>query len=77
MQCYGDRYIWINLLVMLFEIEEMDVVFDLFYQCVFYFVYGDVKIFVYDMICFSINIMCGCYGGCIFCFIIEYEGCII
>lgn len=58
-------------------IEEMDFVFGFYYVCVLYFKYGDVKILVYDMIKILVNIMCGCFGGCLFCFIIEYEGCII
>lgn len=55
----------------------MDSVFVLLYKCVLYLVYGNVCILVYEMICFLVNIMCGCFGGCFFCFIIEYEGCII
>lgn len=55
----------------------MDYVFDLFYVRLLYFVYVDVCFFVFDMIKFLVNIMCGCFGGCIFCLIIEYEGCII
>lgn len=55
----------------------MDSVFALLYKRVLYSVYGNVRISVYEMIRFSVNIMRGCFGGCFFCFIIEYEGRII
>lgn len=68
---------WINSFVISFFIEEMDSVFALLYKRVLYSVYGNVRISVYEMIRFSVNIMRGCFGGCFFCFIIEYEGRII
>jgi radical SAM superfamily enzyme YgiQ (UPF0313 family) len=36
--------------------------------------YGEAKIPAYDMIRFSVNILCGCFGGCSFCSNTEHEG---
>ncbi len=76
-QKHGTKEIWVNPPPIPLETDEMDSVFDLFYQRVPHPSYGDAKIPAYDMIRFSVNIMRGCFGGCTFCSITEHEGRII
>ena len=77
MQKHGDRYVWINPPAIPLQTDEMDAVYALPYQRVPHPAYGQSRIPAYDMICFSINIMRGCFGGCAFCSITEHEGRII
>lgn len=49
----------------------MDCIYDFFYICKVYFSYKEL-IFVFEMIKYLVIIMCGCFGGCIFCLIIVY-----
>ena len=76
-QRHGTKEIWVNPPPIPLETDEMDSVFDLFYQRIPHPSYGDAKIPAYDMIRFSVNIMRGCFGGCTFCSITEHEGRII
>ncbi len=55
----------------------MDYVFAMPFARVPHPSYGEQRIPAYEMICFSINIMRGCFGGCTFCSITEHEGRII
>jgi uncharacterized radical SAM protein YgiQ len=76
-QRHGDRDLWLNPPPIPLTTEEMDAVYDLPYARAPHPSYGDAKIPAWDMIKFSVTIMRGCFGGCTFCSITEYEGRII
>ena len=88
-QAHGEgitaRDVWINPPPIPLTTSEMDLVFDLPYARSPHPRYadangrhdGETKIPAWEMICFSVNIMRGCFGGCTFCSITEHEGRII
>ncbi|CAB5499513.1 UPF0313 [4Fe-4S] protein YgiQ [Bathymodiolus azoricus thioautotrophic gill symbiont] len=76
-QRHGERDVWLNPPPIPLSMQEFDSVFELPYTRKPHPTYGKLKIPAYDMIRFSINIMRGCFGGCIFCSITEHEGRII
>lgn len=76
-QRHDKRELWVNPPPIPLSTEEMDGVFDLFFQRRPHPSYGDAKIPAYDMIKTSVNIMRGCFGGCSFCSITEHEGRVI
>ena len=76
-QQHGQRQVWLNPPPVPMTTPEIDWVFDLPYSRVPHSSYGQERIPAYHMICNSINIMRGCFGGCTFCSITEHEGRII
>jgi len=76
-QRHGNRELWVNPPPIPLSTEEMDGVFDLFFQRRPHPSYGDANIPAYEMIKTSVNIMRGCFGGCSFCSITEHEGRVI
>ena len=65
MQAHGDRQVWINPPPVPLTTKELDAVFDLPYTRVPHRAYGEARIPAYEMIRFSVNIMRGCFGGCV------------
>lgn len=76
-QRHGNRELWVNPPPIPLSTDEMDGVFDLFFQRRPHPSYGDAQIPAYEMIKTSVNIMRGCFGGCSFCSITEHEGRVI
>ncbi len=76
-QKHGLHDVWINPPPIPLETEELDKIFDLPFQRRPHPSYGEAKIPAYEMICTSVNIMRGCFGGCTFCSITEHEGRVI
>jgi uncharacterized radical SAM protein YgiQ len=76
-QQHGERHVWLNPPPVPLTTREIDWVFDRPFSRVPHRSYGKARIPAFEMICNSVNIMRGCFGGCTFCSITEHEGRII
>ncbi|OOZ36411.1 YgiQ family radical SAM protein [Solemya velesiana gill symbiont] len=76
-QQHGKRDVWLNPPPLPLTTKELDRLYEFPYTRMPHPSYGDAKNPAWEMICFSIPIMRGCFGGCTFCSITEHEGRII
>lgn len=76
-QAHNQRDVWLNPPPLPLTTPEMDYVYDLPYARSPHPSYVATKIPAWEMICHSVTIMRGCFGGCTFCSITAHEGRII
>lgn len=73
-QPVGSRFVVVNPTYPTMSTERLDAVYDLPYTYQPHPKYRGKRIPAYDMICFSVCLHRGCFGGCSFCTISMHQG---
>ena len=73
-QPVGNQYVVVNPPYPTMSTEELDAIYDLPFQYHPHPKYKDKHIPAYEMICFSVCMHRGCFGGCSFCTISAHQG---